>query len=56
MFAEMQLDNRTVAKFTLAAAVFGWLGRLERGRSRNELIFRGDWQFCNIEPNICQYG
>jgi hypothetical protein len=34
MFAEMPLDNRTVGKFTLLAAAFGWLGHL--GRDRRE--------------------
>jgi hypothetical protein len=23
---------------------------------QNDLMFRRDWQFCNIEPKICQYG
>jgi hypothetical protein len=55
MFADMPLDNRTVDKFrghrrqNLAFS-------LGRPKHRNDLMFRGDGQFCNIEPKICQYG
>jgi hypothetical protein len=56
MFAEMPLDNRTVVKFTPLSAASGFSGCLERDRQQNDLIFRSDWQFCNIEPKICQYG
>jgi hypothetical protein len=59
MFAEMPLDNARLVKFTLLAAsrlaLLGLLNRLERHRRRNDLIFRSDRQFCNIEPKIRQY-
>jgi hypothetical protein len=32
------------------------VGRMNRHRARNDLIFRRGEQFCNIEPKICQYG
>jgi hypothetical protein len=63
MFAEMPLDNRTVYKFAALAAMPGFslgfpafLGRLKRHRAKHDLMFRRGWQFCNIEPKICQYG
>ena len=59
MFAEMPLDNRTVYKFAALAAIFGFpgfLSRLKRRRAKHDLMFRPGWQFCNIEPKICQYG
>src|SRR5882672_392667 len=55
MFAEMPLDNRTVDQFAALAAVAGSLRPLEVCRRRNDLMFRRGWQFCNIEPKICQY-
>jgi hypothetical protein len=59
MFAEMSLDNRPVVELRsvveLTAAAFGLFGRLNRYHPRNDLIFRGGGQFCNIEPKICQY-
>jgi len=59
MFAEMPLDNRTVYKFAALSpslAYPGFLGRLKRHRAKYDLMFRRGWQFCNIEPKICQYG
>jgi hypothetical protein len=56
MFAEMPLDNRTVVQFGVQTAITGFLGRLIRCRRRNDLKFRRDWQFCNIEPKMRQYG
>ena len=58
MFAEMPLDNRTVYKFAAlppSQALSGFLGRLKRNRAKCDLMFRRGWQFCNIEPKICQY-
>jgi hypothetical protein len=59
MFAVMSLDNLTGVELRtgveLTAAAFGLFGRLNRQRARNDLIFRRDGQFCNIEPKICQY-
>jgi len=62
MFAEMPLDNRTVYKFAALAAMPrlslafpGFPGRLKRHRAKHDLMFRRGWQFCNIEPKICQY-
>jgi hypothetical protein len=58
MFAEMPLDNRTVYKTAALAAIpgfSGFLGRLKRHRAKRDLMFRRGWQFCNIEPKICQY-
>jgi hypothetical protein len=55
MFAEMPLDNRTVVKFAAQAAIAGFSGRLKRRHGRNDLKFRRGWQFCNIEPKICQH-
>jgi hypothetical protein len=55
----MSLDNRPVVELRsvveLTAAAFGLFGRLNRHHARNDLIFRGGGQFCNIEPKICQY-
>ena len=62
MFAEMPLDNRTVYKFAALAAILGvssasWLAQpLKRRRAKHDLMFRRGWQFCNIEPKICQHG
>jgi hypothetical protein len=56
MFAEMPLDNRTVDQFAALAAITGFLRPLEVLPKRNDLMFRRGWQFCNIEPKICQYG
>jgi len=60
MFAEMPLDNRTVNKFAAKRAILvatsGFSGRLELRRRRNDRMFCRGWQFCNIEPKICQYG
>jgi hypothetical protein len=55
MFAEMPLDNRTVVKFAAVAAIAGFFRLLETSPSRNDLKFRRGWQFCNIEPKICQH-
>jgi hypothetical protein len=59
MFAEMPLDNRTVVKFAAVAAIAGFFrlpGTSPRlKQDRNDLKFRGGWQFCNIEPKICQH-
>jgi hypothetical protein len=56
MFADMPLDNRTVVRFAAVAAIAGLLRPLETSPRRNDLKFRRGWQFCNIEPKICQYG
>jgi hypothetical protein len=59
MFAEMPRDRRAAVTFAGPAAALGFaalFGRLDRRRMQNDLIFRGDWQFCNIEPKICQHG
>jgi hypothetical protein len=59
MFAEMPLDNRTVYKFAalpLSPAFVGYPSRLKRHRAKHDLMFRRGWQFCNIEPKICQHG
>jgi hypothetical protein len=56
--AEMPLDNRTVDKFAAAAATTTYGSRLDHLKcrpQRNDLMFRRDGQFCNIEPKICQY-
>jgi hypothetical protein len=55
MFAQMPLDNRTVVQFAAVAAIAGYSGRLKRRHGRNDLKFRRGWQFCNIEPKICQH-
>jgi hypothetical protein len=55
MFAEMPLDNRTVFQFATAAAIAGFFGCLTRHQDRYDLKFRRGWQFCNIEPKICQH-
>jgi hypothetical protein len=55
MFADMPLDNRTVVQFTTVAAIAGFFRLLETSPSRNDLKFRRSWQFCNIEPKICQH-
>jgi len=55
MFVEMPLDNRTVVQFTVQTAITGFRGPLKVRQGRNDLKFRRDWQFCNIEPKICQY-
>jgi hypothetical protein len=55
MFAEMPLDNRTVVQFAAVAAIAGFFVCLTRQPSRNDLKFRRGWQFCNIEPKICQH-
>jgi hypothetical protein len=64
MFAEMSLDNLKVVELRTAVELTaaGWclfgrglFGRFNRHRARNDLIFRCDGQFCNIEPKICQY-
>jgi hypothetical protein len=59
MFAEMPLDNRTVVKFAAVAAIAGVFRLLETSprskQDRNDLKFRRGWQFCNIEPKICQH-
>jgi hypothetical protein len=55
MFAEMPLDNCTVVKFAAVAAIAGFSGRLRGHQGRNDLKFRRGWQFCNIEPKICQH-
>jgi hypothetical protein len=55
MFAEMPLDNRTVDQFAALAAVAGFSGRMKFCSQRDDLMFRDGWQFCNIEPKICQY-
>jgi hypothetical protein len=55
MFAEMPLDNRTVDQFAALAAITGFLRPLEVLSARNDLMFRGGRQFCNIEPKICQH-
>jgi hypothetical protein len=60
MFAEMPLDNRTVYRFAALAAMPGFsLGLpkpLKRRHAKHDLMFRRGWQFCNIEPKICQSG
>jgi hypothetical protein len=56
MFAEMPLDNRTVVQFAAFAAIAGFFRLLDTSPVRNDLKFRRGWQFCNIEPKICQYG
>jgi len=55
--AEMPLDNRTVDEFeAVAASAYGFLfGHWSVMTRRNDLMFRHDGQFCNIEPKICQY-
>jgi hypothetical protein len=59
MFADMPLDNRTVVQFSTVAAIAGFSGCLKRCQVgtiyRNDLKFRRGWQFCNIEPKICQH-
>jgi hypothetical protein len=55
MFAEMPLDNRTVVQFAAVAAIAGFAGRLKRRHDQDDLKFRRGWQFCNIEPKICQH-
>jgi hypothetical protein len=55
MFVEMPLGNRTVVQFTVQTAITGFRGPLKVRQGRNDLKFRRDWQFCNIEPKICQY-
>jgi hypothetical protein len=55
MFAEMPLDNRTVVKFAAVAAIAGFFRLPKRRQGRNDLKFRRGWQFCNIEPKICQH-
>ena len=55
MFAEMPLDNRTVGEFAASAAFEADLRPL-MARDEHDLMFRRGWQFCNIEPKICQYG
>jgi hypothetical protein len=55
MFAQMPLDNRTVVQFAAVAAIGGFSGRLQPRQGRNDLKFRRGWQFCNIEPKICQH-
>jgi hypothetical protein len=59
MFAEMPLDNRTVVKFAAVAAIAGFLRLREtsprKKQGRDDLKFRRGWQFCNIEPKICQH-
>jgi hypothetical protein len=56
MFAEMPLDNRNGSQIHALSAAFGFSGCLKCDRHQNDLIFRGERQFCNIEPKICQYG
>jgi hypothetical protein len=56
MFAEMPLDNRTVGKFTAGLQPVGPALAFPAVWLRNDLMFRPNWQFCNIEPKICQYG
>jgi hypothetical protein len=60
MFVEMPRDNRMAVTFEGATpqplALPGLLSRLDHRRMQNDLIFRSDWQFCNIEPKICQHG
>jgi hypothetical protein len=55
MFAEMPLDNRTVVQFAAVAAIAGFFRLPDALPTRNDLMFRRDWQFCNIEPKICQH-
>jgi hypothetical protein len=55
MFAEMPLDNRMVVQFAAVAAIAGFFRLPTRHQVRNDLKFRRGWQFCNIEPKICQY-
>jgi hypothetical protein len=56
MFAEMPLDNRTVANSRPPPPALAFSGRSKRPHGRNDLLFRHGWQFCNIEPKIRQYG
>jgi hypothetical protein len=55
MFAEMPLDNRTVVQFAPLPPSLAFSGCLTRHEDRNDLKFRRGWQFCNIEPKICQH-
>jgi hypothetical protein len=55
MFAEMPLDNRTVVQFAAVAASAGFFRLSDTSPGRNDLKFRRGWQFCNIEPKVCQH-
>jgi hypothetical protein len=56
MFVDMPLDNRTVYRFAAPAATSGCFRLLETVMRKNDLMFRREQLFCNIEPKICQYG
>jgi hypothetical protein len=56
MFGEMPLDIRTLVHFAAVAAIAGLFRLPATLRRQNDLKFRRGWQFCNIEPKICQYG
>jgi len=55
MFGEMPLDIRYVFASQPLLPSLAFSGCLKRCHGRNDLKFRRGWQFCNIEPKICQH-
>jgi hypothetical protein len=60
--AEVQYVCRNAARqsygryFAVPAASTGFSRPMKCHREQSGLMFRRGWQFCNIEPKICQYG
>ena len=50
MFAEMPLDNRTVDKLATLVAILAPGPLLNVTAGQNDLMFRRERYFCNIEP------
>jgi hypothetical protein len=56
MFGEMPRDIRYLVQSQPLLPSPAFSGCLKRRAGRNDLKFRCGAKFCNIEPQICQYG
>jgi hypothetical protein len=56
MFPETAIDNRTAQKIRPSPPSQAFSGRRNDPTAPNDLLFRRDRLFCNIETKIRQYG